>query len=256
MSVLWCAGMYGSGSTWVFNVMRGLAAIDSARPVHALFASSMADLARVTEEGSVHVIKTHDLPDDAAVLLHRQQPRVVATIRDPRDAVVSLMLYQGFPFGLALAAVNRSARFVAATAQRAGALVLRYESGFTETPDSIARIAEAIGARPDAADTARIFAENSREAVERLIGSLDTLSRAQRGQVTGDIYDPETQWHKHHGGRTGEVGRWRRAMPEMHIREIEVMLGDWMDQAGYERSATAKAASSTTRLGGIDFKFD
>ncbi len=256
MSVLWCAGMYGSGSTWVFNVMRGLAAIDSARPVHAMFASSMADLARVTEEGSVHVIKSHDLPDDAAVLLHRQQPRVVTTIRDPRDAVVSLMLYQGFPFGLALAAVNRSARFVAAAAQRAGALVLRYESGFTENADSIARIAEAIGARVDAAAAARIFAENSRAAVERLIGSLDTLSRAQRGQVTGDVYDPETQWHKHHGGRTGEVGRWRRAMPEMHIREIEVMLGDWMDQAGYERSATAKTASSTTRLGGVDFKFD
>lgn len=256
MSVLWCAGMYGSGSTWVFNVMRGLAAIDSARPVRAQFASSMADIARIAEDGSVHVIKSHDLSDDAALLLHRQQPRVVATIRDPRDAVVSLMLYQGFPFGLALAAVNRSARFVTATAHRAGGLVLRYETGFTEDPATIARIADAIGARTDAAATARIFAENSREAVERFIGGLDNLDRAQRGGVSGDIYDPETQWHKHHGGRTGEVGRWRRAMPEMHIREIEVMIGDWMDQIGYERSVTKPVAGTTTRLGGIDFKFD
>jgi hypothetical protein len=240
MSVVWCAGMYASGSTWTYNVMRALAAADSARTVHSLFGNTVADLAGIADRSALHVIKTHDLPEDAATLLLSEQPRVVVTIRDPRDAVASLMTYQRYPFAMALNTVDRSARFVTAVAARTGALLLRYETGFTGDAATVAAIAAAIGLRADEAACAAIFAATRREAVEAFIGGLDNLPQAHRDARSGDVFDPQSQWHKHHAGRTGEVGRWKRTLQPAQTEVVEQTLADWMAANGYAKSSPAE----------------
>jgi hypothetical protein len=255
MSVFWCAGMYASGSTWAYNVMRALVTAQSAAGVTARFANTAADLAGMGDAAKDHVIKTHDLPDDAAALLHAAKPRVVVTIRDPRDAVASLMTYQHYPFQLALDATARSARFVTAVAERTGALLLRYESGFPDELATVDRIAAAIGIPPDPAAHEAAFASFRRDAVERFIGGLESLPQAHHDPRSGDVFDPETQWHKHHAGRTGEVGRWRGKLMIGQPAAIEAALAGWMDRHGYEKSATfgGFATGYTVSLGPVTF---
>ncbi len=256
MAVFWCAGMYASGSTWAYNVMRALAAAQAAGGVQARFANTATDLAGLGDTGRDHVIKTHDLPEDAAALLFAARPRLVATIRDPRDAVASLMTYQHYPFDLALQTIVRSARFVTAAAARGDALLLRYETGFPDDPATIDRIAARMGTRPDPALHAKVFADFRRDAVERFIGGLESLPQAHHDARSGDVFDPETQWHKHHAGRTGEVGRWRGTLTFGQPAAVEQALGDWMAQHGYEKAPSFGATATTgysVSLGSMTF---
>jgi hypothetical protein len=255
MGVFWCAGMYASGSTWAYNVMRAIAAGGGGQ-VKARFANTPADLAGIGDAAADHVIKTHDLPEEAAALLFAQSPRIVVTIRDPRDAVASLMTYQHYPFELALATVARSARFVTSVAERGQALLLRYEAGFPDDPATVAHIADAMGLVRDAVACDAIFRSFRRDAVERFIGGLESLPQAHHDARSGDVFDPETQWHKHHAGRTGEVGRWRGTLVFGQPAAVETALADWMERYGYEKAPAFGATFGTgysVSLGSVTF---
>jgi hypothetical protein len=224
--------MYASGSTWAYNVMRGIAA--GGGQVKGRFVNVLADIDGLDDASSVHVVKSHDMAPEVALELSRRSDRIVATIRDPRDAVTSLMAYQRFPFELALTWIARSANFVGGVASDPRALLLRYETGFTEDAVTLDRIAEWFGITLPPADRDRIFAQYRRTAVEGFVASLDSLPQAQRDARSGDIFDPETQWHRHHAGRSGEVGRWRRMLMPGQVSAIEHEMRDWMARFGYE----------------------
>jgi hypothetical protein len=77
-----------------------------------------------------------------------------------------------------------------------------------------------------------------RDAVDAFIAGLDVLPTMMSHvhNVTGhrDTYDPVTGWHQHHGGRKGEVGRWRRDLTELQVRTIERRMRLWMESVGYD----------------------
>jgi hypothetical protein len=234
----WCAGMYASGSTWTYNVMRAIAAATEAdaqalaRPVQGRFVNVAADLAGLDAAETVQVVKSHDLDEPVAGELRRRAVGRCVTIRDPRDAVTSLMLYQRFGFEPALEWVVRSARFCAGEAD-GEALLLRYETGFTDDTATLDRIAAAMGGGLAEARRTDIFAASRRGAVEAVIGGLESLPSAQLHPPSGDIFDPETQWHAHHAGRSGEIGRWRRMLRARQIRAVEAELAGFMTRFGY-----------------------
>ena len=66
-----------------------------------------------------HIVKTHDLPRDAAEALLAADARMICAIRDPRDAVTSLMRYQNYPFEQAGQTIAKSAGFVERLVARA-----------------------------------------------------------------------------------------------------------------------------------------
>ncbi len=197
------------------------------------FINDPADLAGLDDAAPVHVVKSHDLAPEIAADLRRRVVGLCVTIRDPRDAVTSLMLYQRFQFEPALDWVARSARFCAECAGDDAALLLRYESGFTEDPATLDAIADRLAGVLPAAQRARIFEGSRRRAVEAVITGLETLPTAQRHPPSGDIFDPQTQWHAHHAGRTGEIGRWRHMLRARQVRAVEAELSDFMTRFGY-----------------------
>lgn len=243
MTVFWCAGMYASGSTWAYNTMRAIAACRAPdRAITGRFVNTLADLAGVDDTAADHVVKTHDLAEDVAQALSAQAQHLVVTIRDPRDAVSSLMLYQRYPFAMALDTIAKSAEFVARFAADPRTLLLRYEDGFPDDPATPARIAASFGSELTDAQSVAIFAAGTRNAVEGLI--KDLAATAQHDPRTGNYYDPQTQWHKHHAGRTGEVGRWRRQFLPNQIAAIEQTLSAWMARFNYPRAPLANTAYS------------
>ena len=220
--LVWCAGAYASGSTWAFNVARRLA--ECSAPVATRFINGCED-AQGLGSGR-HVVKTHDVAPEVADVLATRATAILVTLRDPRDGVTSLMRYQNFPFEIALDWVRRSARFVAGLAHRPGVLSLRYEDGFVDLPVTVGRLAAHLGVDADAAARAAIFAALRRPAVEAQIARFPVRPELQSDPRSGDITDPVTQWHRHHAGRDGAIGRWRRTLTRAQAEQVRQALAD------------------------------
>jgi hypothetical protein len=221
--------MYASGSTWVFNAaMKVARAIVPAGNVTSRYVVSAAEL-----EGIPDIVKTHETDEAAAAILCQAADAILVSIRDPRDCVTSLMLYQRYRLAQALEAVERSANACTRIAADARTLLLRYEDGFIDDPATLDRIAASFGGRLADADRGRIFAETRREAVEGYIAGLAERPATVRDAASGDLVDPTTQWHSHHAHRSGEVGRWRHMLALAEVAIIEQRMQHCMAAFGY-----------------------
>ena len=225
----WCLGMSASGSTWVFNAAMQIArAIAPAVDVTSRFVVSAAEL-----EPTPDIVKTHDTDDAAAAILRQAASAILVSIRDPRDCVTSLMLYQRYPLAQALEAVERSANACLRVAGDPRTLLLRYEDKFIDDPGTLDGIAASYGGWLAAADRARIFAETRRQAIEREIAGLAERPATLRDAASGDLVDPATQWHSHHAHCSGEIGRWRHMLALAEVAVIEQTMQPCMAAFGY-----------------------
>lgn len=230
----WCLGMYGSAPTWTFYVTQKLAtALIPGRPVVTAFvATSVADPA---EAAGTLVVKTHAAP--AAEELARLATAIIITIRDPRDAIASLMIHNKVPFDLALRATEATAVMCARFMTDKRAILLRFETEFFNDPATIEKIAATFDGQLADSDRSRIIAETRREAIDEFIANLDSYPTVKYDfdELTGqlDIYDEGSGWHKHHAGRTAAIGRWRRELSHSQVIVIERRLGAWMTRVGY-----------------------
>jgi len=236
--VHWCLGMYSSGSTWAYNVTRQIAAsMDPSKPVQEHFVSGVVDVAALGRPGRTHIVKSHDIDNENTVAeISRRANAIIVTIRDPRDAVTSVMLYQDRDFDRSLRQVEKSAHLCARFAGDQRSLLLRYEAGFIDDITTLDRIAESFHHPLPATERARIFASTRRAAIEAFIAELPQLPVVRINlRRPGHFADPVTQWHTHHAGRTGEIGRWQHMLTEAQVSEVERRLGDWMDRFSYQR---------------------
>ncbi len=229
-NLIWCLGMYASGSTWLFNVVRTIA--QTSMPISSRFIHTTQDLAGLNTSGKL-IVKTHETEPPAAVWLTARAGTILITLRDPRDAVVSLMRYQKHDFAKALSLAAHSAEACTAQAADPRALLLRYEDGFASQPQTVAQLAQHLNLPVEAATAERIFQAHSRAAVESHIATL-AQARHVLHEVGGtDYMDPHTQWHRHHAGRTGASGTWRHSLNAAQISAIKARLAPWMQEWGY-----------------------
>ena len=227
----WCLGMQASASTWIYNAALKIAPILTPDvPSRGRYVPYRGKLGFLDDAG-LHIVKSHGVDASTEAELGKRATSIIISVRDPRDAVASLMLYHSANFKQALMEVERAAATCARFATDPRATVLRYETRFTEDPATIDRIAVIFGHELPRHDRDRIFEESRRENVEKLISNLERLPSAERAGE--DLYDSNTQWHKLHAGRTGEVGKWRRALSQGQIARIEARLFDWMGTFDY-----------------------
>lgn len=231
----WCLGMYASGSTWLFNVVREIMAATTGTP-HGVFVAHDVDLQGLDGTGSTLVVKTHDSDPPSEAWLSAHAAAIWVTIRDPRDCVTSLMRYHDFTFADALESVAASAHACARHVSDPRAILLRYESGFIDNVVTLDVIATAFHAPMAPRDRARIFRNSRRQAIEAFIARLPELPSAITVAEDHRV-DLVTQWHDHHANRDGEVGRWRGMLSLDQIRAVEAALGAWMDRFFYPRAA-------------------
>jgi hypothetical protein len=112
-------------------------------------------------------------------VLSARATAILITIRDPRDAVASLMAHNRAPFDLALRATAATTRICGRFATDPRALLLRFEDRFFDDPQTIPRIAATLPGLLSDADRDRIFAETRRGAIDSFIAGLATLPTAQ-----------------------------------------------------------------------------
>ncbi len=225
--------MYASGSTWLYNTARQVAqAMYPDAKVAGTYAERMDVLKRMKPR-ALNLVKTHDLGLPEANFLAVRATWIVLSIRDPRDAVTSLMQHMGHDFPQALERVEKSATFCAHFASDKRAELFTYEAGFTDDIATLDRLAAVFGGALEAQMRERLFMQSRRDAIEAKIARLEELPTVFRDSRSGDVLDTDTQWHLHHAGRTGEVGRWRRRLAPQEAREIEQRMDGWMCRFGY-----------------------
>jgi hypothetical protein len=112
--------------------------------------------------------------------------------------------------------------------------LFRYEDNFFDDPATLDIIASSFGASLSAVDKTRIYTETRRSAIEAFIRTFSHLASVVDQPEPGHFVDLETQWHTHHVGRDGEVGRWRRMLTALQIAEVNERLAEPMLRFGYK----------------------
>ncbi len=226
-------GLHGSASTWTYNVARELlTAALGADAVAACFANTLDELlAEPRALGRVVLCKTHGFPRLDA-LAHLTAARVVATVRDPRDAALSLIDRFGMAPDAAARAIAQDCRYVA-WAQDAGHPVLRYEDRFFESAEAARRLAVHLGVTVGAADLAHIAAAWRTDAVRAFaatVGELPAERVVRQGSVF--LFDRVTQIHRTHIG-DARSGKWRERFASVHRAELAHTFAPFLARFGY-----------------------
>jgi hypothetical protein len=219
--LVWCLGMYGSASTWLFNAAQHICERARTGPVQVDFVSSQRSFEGLPRAGVTTLVKSHEISDDATIIsLAARSTIILMTMRDPRDAVASLMAYHGHSFDKALALVTQTAALCLGYVKDRRAQLFHYETRFFDEPQTIENLAAVLACRlPDGA-AQEIFNGLQRGAVEKYISGLPMRPGVLQDRISGDLLDPQTQWHSHHAGRSGEIGRWRHMLSAPQVAAI------------------------------------
>lgn len=224
--------MHGSASTWIFNVVRELAlAAYGEGAVWSGFAEELKDLPPPEVWTSqALVIKAHYVRPELDAWMKAQAAETVLSLRDPRDAAISMA--QRFQAPLA-----HAVEWIACDCERLaprfdeGRSVLRYEEKFFDDRASIERIGGMIALPTDPALEATIFARYRREAVRDFAARIAELPPERLGRVGKFNMDQLTQFHEIHVG-DGQVGKWRNLAPDTR-RALTIRFRPFLDRFGY-----------------------
>ena len=233
----WCVGLYASGSTWIFNAAKKIAVTAGMNPgLVSCFATNRQDL--VFPRGSrTAIVKTHGLPGDVIDFLAGQSRAIWLSVRDPRDCIASLMTYQDCSFDEALEMTEDAAKTSLSIIELSQTIIFRYEDNFFDKPSTLDAIAASIGCGVAPNDRVRIFAETRRSAIEAFIVTFPTLSSVVTQPEPGHLVDTDSQWHTHHIGRTGEVGRWRKLLSTSQTQIVNRKFEETMKKFNYDISS-------------------
>ena len=221
-------GMHASASTWVFNVVRELlVASVGAHRVKSLYADERA---QVPDFADHLVIKSHHGSADLDAWLGAANARIFLSVRDPRDACLSMAQRFGSP-------LEHTVRWIANDCNRLlrlaplGHPLLRYEDRFFEDRAVAGRISLALGIEPTPELIDAIFARYSTEAVREFSERLGELPPERLTTVVTFKMDRVTQILGPHIGDT-RSGKWRN-LPMQVQTELTRIYRPFLDRFGY-----------------------
>jgi hypothetical protein len=234
--IVLCAGLKSSGSTWLYNaviqLMRAsLRASGTRRPVKPFYAEDLAAFPPAVRKTDCLIVKTH-IPSPALRFLVRfTGGTVFISVREPRDAIASLMQRFDHGFDTCLEEVSAGAAAVLELADSGRHLLLRYESRFTQNRKSLSRIASYLGMAVDGDVLEKIRLNLTPVNVTR---KIETLSR---NGVFGrkpdpNRFDPLTHWHPGHVGDR-RIDKYSEVLSSAQQRAILRRLHEYCRTFGY-----------------------
>jgi hypothetical protein len=209
-----CFGLHSSGSTWMFNLAREICrrrAVD----FESCHQESDANLPWHALGSRLIVVKSHAPELNFRSLIAGSGEPAVITVREPRDAVASLMQRFVMSFAEAIDTVTKSAENLVALSQLRNLPIFRYEAGFIGSAETFDHIATLLRTSPSADDREAILAILTPESVKRTINGLVAAGSIQGGK----IWDATTHWHANHIG-DGKVGKFASVLSPEQQYEI------------------------------------
>lgn len=227
-------GMHASASTWVFNVVRELMIASAGDDqVITLYADKLEQVPDASVRIGKHVvIKSHQGSAELDSWLAAEQAPVFLSIRDPRDACISMSQRFKAPLNHTIVWIANDCNRLSRLATR-GHLLLRYEDRFFEDISTIEKIGNVIGLNVSSQVADAIFARYRTEAVRSFAQSLAGLPPERLQMVGAFPMDRVTQILAPHIG-DGRDGKWYD-LPLRSQIELTQYFGPFLDRFGYER---------------------
>ncbi len=223
-------GLHSSASTWVFNVARELLVASYGEDaVQSCYTDDPPD-----QIADHLLIKSHHGSAALDHWLTTRQSSVILSIRDPRDACLSMAKRFN-------ATLDLTAKWLANDCQRLLRLanhdhpLLRYEDRFFEQPETVARIARHLGLAPPSSTLETIFERYRTETVRGFTQTMASLPPKRLANVGASIMDKVTQLHATHIGDTSS-GKWR-SLSEARQAEFAKIFAAFLQRFGYEVEA-------------------
>ena len=230
--IVFCAGLYGSGSTWIFNVTRQLFQTVLGAATSQLYLDEVGEIEEAALRSDDYLVLKSHRPSPAVRALTRMgNTPILLSVRDPRDAIVSQMTRFELLFEEALEGVKESAAALLPLREHPNMLLLRYETGFTREPNTLTMIGRQIGVTVHQTDRDALFAAHTPEAVTATIDKLE--KRGVFGDASpANAWDPDTHWHPFHVG-DGRVGKWSGYLSPRELAEVAKVTAAYCDAFDY-----------------------
>ena len=225
-------GMRGSASTYVFNVVRVMLAnvVGPENLMHGL-PMDAGNILSKWQADSYAVVKAHHLGQDLKALIWFADAPVFISLRDPRDAVVSVSQRFRVSFADALRLVALDAATIREYLPRAR-LRLHYEHGFHRNPLTPKTLGAQLGIGMTDTTSATLHKRFETDSIRRLAQSVETLPHARLKRNGGDVFDMVTHIHANHIG-DGETGKWRHVLSPAEQAQVQERLGPFLGHFGY-----------------------
>ena len=231
------AGLHGSASTGLFNIVRELmVAVAGAGDVLALYGEDLSALPAPVGLDRRHVVlKSHAGSAQWQWLVGLSGAPVVLSIRDPRDCVLSLMQRFGMAADQAVRAIVADCRLATVCAE-AGHVPFRYEDRFFEDETMARQLAARLGLEV-AEDVCRAIGRRYTMAGVRTFAGALPAGRVVKTERLH--FDPVTQIHATHIG-DGAVGKWRHLLSPADGDALTQVFAPFLARFGYDAHSGRK----------------
>jgi len=253
--IVFVAGMYRSGSTWTYNVVRAIheaksySVLPKLIPVDEKILINNA-LLSMQKENEVYCIKTHFALKNP--LPTRHSVKIICNIRDVRDACLSFVRFMHADFEVGVNAMknmmDNSDHYLSTF--KDNLLVVRFED-LTNTPLTvIERTCDFLGIDLSVSEKQTILAKHDKSNIQNEIGKLSNIKVDDKGHVIGEennsrfntvknsdgtyrVYDVATAFQSNHI-TSNKDGEWRTYFDKNQIDRINDLSKEWLLKHGYE----------------------
>jgi hypothetical protein len=225
-------GLHSSASTWVFNVLRELLiASFTETQITSCYADQLQQLPPEHLLTRRHLlVKSHHGSDELHQWLDARGFRFVLSIRDPRDAAVSMAQRFKTPLAFAAGWINDDCQRIMRLAP-SSTLLFRYETRFFDQVDTVEQLAGHFDLTVVPSVMQSIFDRYSTDAVRDFALGLKGRSGADLRKIGQFVMDKVTQVTEIHIGDT-RSGKWRELRPAMQARLTEI-YAPFIERFGY-----------------------
>ncbi len=227
------AGMTGSGSTFLYNVVREILSADPRIPAVATYSDEWNPLFMVHQR---LVLKSHWGIRALAPQAERGVLLPIVSVRHPGDCVCSDVERFGFTFDFALQRVALSLKFCGILRLIPDTVLYRYEDSFASNPRTAAGLAQILGIKLPTERLAEIARKYDAGSTRAYAAGLDKVPNLMTSADNPhDAWCPTTQIHRDHIGKL-TTGRWRD-LPADQRRMIDEVCGEEALSFGYDCGA-------------------
>jgi hypothetical protein len=235
MAIVFCTGMYGSGSTWLFNVTSAILRLSERhRQVVQMYEEADKNRLKIylKNQNVVFVVKAHRTNIGVETTVRKSSARILISIRHPCDSAVSLMERFGFDFHKSLALVKESASSVIRimdTVEPYRWTIIRYESPTAFLSDQIRYISRFLDCEIDEEHSMSLESSFSKENLSEEIAQMFDSGTMTAASLD---YEPTSHWHRNHIG-TGIVGKYKSLLNDEQIDAVYLATESIFKRFGY-----------------------
>jgi Sulfotransferase domain len=215
-----CDGMQRSGSTWSFNVVKGLLAhCKPGEEIYGGYDENIADFFASVPHTARHVVlKCHLLDPVGKAMARSGQARIIYTWRNLPDALVSFMTMFGGDFEHAFLVLTASLVIYRFHVRGKNALMIGYDELLNQPREAVQRVAAYLGLEPAPAVIDQLVHEQSLEQVRQRVEQFAALP--------DDAHDPETILHRNHI-RDGSTGYGAKLLTKEQLDRLEALRQEY-----------------------------